>query len=88
MARRDRPADDGGALRRYLLSEAERFREVYGRMDPEFWDELSKSVDQLAAGEPFRLHGWMLPPDHPALADYGLNADLVLTEDDKLARHG
>lgn len=53
-------------------------------IDPQFWDELSKPVDQLAAGEPYRLRGWMLPPGHPALFDFGLNVDLLLTADDEL----
>lgn len=87
MARRDRPVDDGTELRRYLVAEADEFRKVLCAIDPQFWDELSKPVDQLAAGEPHRLHGWMLPPDHPALFDFGLNADLLLTADDELVSY-
>lgn len=58
------------------------------RIDPESWPELSKPVDQLAAGEPFRLHGWQLPehPEHPGRKVFGLNADLLLTGDDELVR--
>lgn len=54
MPSRISPADDDGSLREHLLSEAERFREMYGRMDPAFWRELSKPVDVLAAGQAYR----------------------------------
>lgn len=83
MARlRHRAAEAG--LREYLLEQAVRLRDRCGRLSDEVYAELSKPVDALVGGEPFRLHGWELPPDHPALADYGRDADLLLTGDDKL----
>ena len=44
-------------------------------------------MDQLALGEPFRLRGYELPEDHPAWADYGPSANLVLTADDVSMPH-
>jgi hypothetical protein len=46
--------------------------------------ELSKSVDQLVGGEPYRLHRWKLPDDHPRAAGRRPNDLLTLTEDDEL----
>ena len=87
MARRDRPADDGGSLRQYLTSEAEEFRRVLCGIDPQFWDELSKPVDSLAAGESYRLHRWELPDDHPARMDGAAGDLLVLTAYDELVSY-
>ena len=86
MARRDGPADDGAALREYLLEQAVEFREMYGQTS-EMWTELSKPVDQLVGGEAFRLCGFQLPDRHPALAECGPNAYLILTADDRLLLH-
>ena len=47
------------------------------------WEQLSHSVDQLANGEAYRLHGWELPDDHPARV-LGVNTDFVLGADDVL----
>lgn len=67
-----------------MLFQAAEFRDLYGMAIQGAWEELTKPVDQLAGGEPYRLHGFDLPEDHPALAEYGPNADLVLTADDRL----
>jgi hypothetical protein len=48
------------------------------------WRECSKAVDQLAGGEPYRLHRWELPDDHPARVDGAISDDLILTADDRL----
>jgi hypothetical protein len=48
---RPRHRGDEVGLREYLLEEAVSFREVYGRMAPEFWDALSPAVDALVGGE-------------------------------------
>ncbi|WP_333894506.1 hypothetical protein [Mycolicibacterium gadium] len=86
MARiKARSAEAG--LREFLLERAVAFRDKCGRLSDEAYAELSKPVDQLVGNEPFRLYGWMLPPDHPALADYGINADLMLAADDRLVLH-
>jgi hypothetical protein len=83
MARlRQRAAEAG--LREYLLEDALAFRDRCGRLSDEAYAEFSKPVDQLVGGEDYRLHGWMLPSDHPAIADYGPIADLLLTADDEL----
>jgi hypothetical protein len=44
---------------------------------------LSPSVDALASGEAYRLHGWQLPDDHPARV-LGVNVDFILDEEDVL----
>ena len=46
-------------------------------------EQSSHSVDTLAGGEPYRLHGWMLPDAHWALV-HGVDADWVLGADDVL----
>ena len=56
---------DEVGLREYLLEEAVAFREVYGRMAPEFWDALSPAVDALVGGEAYSFHRWALPDDGP-----------------------
>lgn len=84
MARRDRPADDGTELRRYLVAEAEEFRRVLCGIDPQFWDELSKPVDALGGIESYTLHRWELPEDHPGHMDGAISDLLVLTADDEL----
>jgi hypothetical protein len=78
-------------LRQYLLKEAKGFRRQMCSTlaenpvwSSQAWEQLSRSVDALAGGEPYRLHGWELPDDHPARLIYGVNADLVLTADDEL----
>jgi hypothetical protein len=48
------------------------------------WTECSKPVDALAGGEPYRLHGWMLPDDHQMRVNGGVHRDWVLGEDDVL----
>jgi hypothetical protein len=88
MARRDRPADDRGALRRYLLEDAVAFRDRCGRFSEEFYAELSKPVDLLIGGEPYRLYAWELPSGHPAFREHGVNAMCVLIEDDRLVPEG
>ncbi len=47
------------------------------------WEQLSGSVDQLAGGGAYRLHGWELPDDHPARV-LGVNTDFILGADDVL----
>ena len=47
------------------------------------WEQLSHSVDALAAGEPSALHGWTLPEDHPSRV-HGVQVDWVLGADDVL----
>ncbi|BBZ17086.1 hypothetical protein [Mycolicibacterium gadium] len=87
MARvKARSAEAG--LREYLLERAVAFRDRCGRLSDEAYAELSKPIDQLVGCEPYRLHGWELPEGHPALADYGLGADLLLGSDDQLRLHG
>jgi hypothetical protein len=44
---------------------------------------LSTGVDALAGGQPYRLHGFELPPGYWALV-HGVNADWVLGGDDVL----
>ena len=92
MARRDGPVDDGAALREFLLRDAEDFRRLMCDLGDQAWveyawRECSKAVDQLAGGEDYRFAAFDLPEGHPALADYGPNADLVLTADDRLMRY-
>lgn len=78
--------DDGPevGLRQWLLEWEVEFRELYGEVSPEAMVELSKGVNQLSRSEAFRLYGWQLPDDHPARLVYGVNANLVLTENDEL----
>ncbi len=47
------------------------------------WEQLSRSVDQLANGEAYSLHGWELPDDRPARV-LGVNIDFMLGADDVL----
>ena len=78
-------------LRAYLLAEAVEFRRNHVEilLDPEHdwaqyaWRELSKPVDQLASGRPYRFHGYQLPDEHPMRSAY-LNAELILGPDDVL----
>jgi hypothetical protein len=71
-------------LRAWLLKESKGFRRemcLTLAEDPAWssqaWQQLSRSVDALAAGKPYRLRGWELPDDHPARV-LGANVDFVL----------
>lgn len=83
MARLKSRAAEAG-LREYLLEGAVSFREVYGRLDPAFWAELSKPVDQLVGGESYGFARCELPDGHPVRREGGLCDFLVLTEADEL----
>ena len=83
-------ADTEADLRAWLLADRVAFRKQmcttlceYPDWSSAAWSELSKSVDALASGEPYRLHGWELPTGHWALV-HGLNADGELGTDDVL----
>jgi hypothetical protein len=71
-------------LRQYLLATAVEFRELYAERLREAAEAFDEPVNQLTRGEAFRLYGWELPDGHPARLIYGINAALVLTEDDVL----
>ena len=85
MARLPRGATSG-ELRAYLITEAEHFVTVYGRMDPALHAVYSAAVDALRAGEAVQLHRYELPDGHPDgsagdMHDYlELGADDVLVE--------
>jgi hypothetical protein len=84
MARRVPRAAPAGELRAHLLAERIQFRVDYG-LEPILWKELSKAVDALAGGQPYRLHRWELPDDHPQAWPAGDPCDeLVLGADDTL----
>ena len=77
-------------LREWLLREGKAFRRQMCLLlaeDPAWssqaWEQLSHSVDALANGGEYRLHGWQLPDGHWALV-HGVNADWVLGSDDVL----
>ena len=72
-------------LREYLLEAAVEFRAMYGHYGPEYWAVLSRPVDQLLAGEPYRLHRFELPDDHPERRVGWPSDSLVLTEHDELS---
>lgn len=82
------PIDDereDGALRQFLLDDAQHMLDTYGRMDPALHATYSGPVDALAAGKPWRLHRWELPFEHPEREDVGdLNDYLELGADDVL----
>jgi hypothetical protein len=67
-----------------LLAAQVDLREMYGDSLPEACEVFTQQIGRLTRGEAYRLHGWELPDDHPAQLIYGINADLVLTEDDEL----
>lgn len=91
MAQRSGAADAEPELRAWLLADAVEFRRsmVAILLDPDHdwaedaWAELSKPVDQLANGRPYRFHGWELPDEHPMARAY-VKVDLVLDEHDVL----
>jgi len=74
-------------LRKLLLRQAWDFRELYGEKLPEAWAELSKRVDQFAAGEAVPLYRFECPDDHPARRRAAVDV-LVLTEADELVSYG
>ena len=65
MARMPRGTTSNG-LREYLLREAEDFRDRYGHIDAQVFQELSKPVRMLASGQPVQLRRHQLPDDHYA----------------------
>ena len=74
-----------GALRQALLDEAQSLLDLYGAMDPALHTAYSVPVNALKSGQPWRLHRWELPFDHPEREDVGdLTDDLVLGTDDVL----
>ena len=48
------------------------------------FDAFALYIDQLANGEPVRLHRWELPDHHPERAFGSLQDDLILGADDLL----
>jgi hypothetical protein len=86
VARLKQRGDEAG-LREYLLEEAVKFRDLYGRLDERFWEVLSQPVDRLLGGEPYGFYRYELPDDHPlrlAAGPGGMCDWLVLTEHDEL----
>lgn len=75
-------------LRQYLLAEAVEFREMYADRLPEAAEAFDGPVSRLTRGEACSLYGWQLPDDHPARQIYGIDASLLLTEDDLLMPYG
>ncbi|AWK74277.1 hypothetical protein CBI38_24695 [Rhodococcus oxybenzonivorans] len=63
MARMPRGTTPNG-LREHLLREAEDFRDRYGHIDAQVFNELSKPVRMLASGQPVELRRYQLPADH------------------------
>jgi hypothetical protein len=89
---RHKGTDTETELSQWLLADRVEFRKqmcVTLAEDPAWsaqaWEQLSHSVDALAGGEPYRLHGYQLPDGHWALM-HGVNADWILGGDDVL-RH-
>lgn len=98
MARRDRPPNDGGELRKYLRAEAKSVLAFFlghdwplgGHSSYEptpaeiaAWP-LGAPVRDLAGGEAYRLHRRDLPDWHPARYSGDLGDALVLGADDVL----
>jgi hypothetical protein len=90
MVPQHRQSDTEADLRAYLLADRIAFRKQMCTTlceDPAWsstaWEQLSTGVDALAGGQPYRLHGFELPPGHWALV-HGVNADWVLGGDDVL----
>jgi hypothetical protein len=74
-------------LRQYLLAWTVELRDMYGDKLSEASVVYSNRINALTRGEAYRLHAWELPDNHPVRLTYGINADLVLTEDDVLVPH-
>jgi hypothetical protein len=77
-------------LRAWLLEESKAFRRHMCSTLAEnpawssrAWEQLSRSVDALANGKAYGVHGWQLSDDHPACA-LGVNTDFVLGADNVL----
>jgi hypothetical protein len=84
VARLVTPKRPAGELRCQLLAEQTRFRDLYGRVGPEAWAELSKAVEQLSRGDEYRLTRYELPFDHPERGEGAIHDRLVLGTDDVL----
>ena len=95
VARRNGDSNAEPELRAYLLEQAVDFRKLMANTlvghsieSGQFaWDQCSGPVDALAAGRPYRFHGFELPDDHPRRArgvrldlDFEIGADDVLRE--------
>ncbi|MGO4617920.1 hypothetical protein AB4305_30095 [Nocardia sp. 2YAB30] len=63
-------------------------RDLYA-YEPIMWAELSKPVEQLEAGRPYRFSRYELPVDHPERWPAGDSNDLlVLDADENTCRKG
>jgi hypothetical protein len=89
VGRRSGDPDAEPELRAWLLADRRAFRHEMCTILAESpswsstaWQQLSHSVDALAAGEPYQVSGWQLPDDHPMRAR--VRAEFVLGADDVL----